>query len=76
MIDRLLSIMSDVFKMSIKEIPSDVKPGMIAQWDSLRHLLLIVRLEEEFKIRFTDTELVNLKDFKSILEIINSKLSK
>ena len=76
MIDRLLSIMADVFKMSVKEIPSDVKPGMIGQWDSLRHLLLIVRLEEEFKIRFSDTELVNLKDFKSILEIINSKLSK
>jgi acyl carrier protein len=72
--NRVIMIMADVFKISVNEIPSEIKPGMIEQWDSLRHLLLIVKLEEEFKIRFTDTELIGLKDLDSIIETVTNKL--
>jgi acyl carrier protein len=72
--NQVLKIMADVFKIDVNEIPNEIKPGMIEQWDSLRHLLLIVKLEEEFKIRFTDNELIGLKDLDSIIETVTYKL--
>lgn len=72
--NQVLKIMADVFKIDVNEIPNEIKPGMIEQWDSLRHLLLIVKLEEEFKIRFTDNELIGLKDLDSITETVTYKL--
>ncbi len=74
--NKVLKIMADVFKININEIPDNVKPGMIEQWDSLRHLLLIVKIEEEFNFRFTDNELIELKDLISIINTINFKLNK
>jgi acyl carrier protein len=74
--NQVLKIMADVFKINIIEIPDNVKPGMIEQWDSLRHLLLIVKIEEEFNFRFTDNELIELKDLNSIISTINFKLNK
>ena len=74
--NQVLKIMADVFKININEIPDNVKPGMIEQWDSLRHLLLIVKIEEEFNFRFTDNELIELKDLNSIINTINFKLNK
>ena len=72
--NQVLKIMADVFKIDVNEIPNEIKPGMIEQWDSLRHLLLIVKLEEEFQIRFTDNELIGLKDLDSIIETVTYKL--
>lgn len=72
--NQVLKIMADVFKVDVIEISSEIKPGMIEQWDSLRHLLLIVKLEEEFKIRFTDNELIGLKDLDSIIVTVTNKL--
>jgi acyl carrier protein len=74
--NQVLKIMADVFKINVTEIPDNVKPGMIEQWDSLRHLLLIVKIEEEFNFRFTDNELIELKDLNSIIGTINFKLNK
>ena len=42
-------------------------------WDSLSHLMLIVKLEEKFQIKFKDDELVSLVDFKSICQIVSKK---
>lgn len=74
--NHVLKIMAEVFKININEVPDNVKPGMIEQWDSLRHLLLIVKIEEEFNFRFTDNELIELKDLNSIINTINFKLNK
>lgn len=74
--NQVIKIMADVFKVSVNDIPSEIKPGMIEQWDSLRHLLLIVKLEEEFKIRFSDNELIELKDLDTIIETVKNKLDK
>ena len=72
--NQVLKIMADVFKIDINEMLGEIKPGIIEQWDSMRHLLLIVKLEEEFLIRFTDNELIGLKDLDSIIETVTNKL--
>ena len=46
----------------------------IVKWDSLKHMDLMMTLEEEFEIQFTDEEIVELSDVKSILEAIKEHI--
>lgn len=73
--DRIKSVMSVVFEIDAKSIQDDAVPGGIEQWDSIRHMNLIVALEEEFDIRFTDDEITDLLSYKLIESIVSQKLS-
>jgi acyl carrier protein len=61
--DRVRKVMAKVFGVAVEKIGKDASPQTIEQWDSLRHMNLVVALEEEFCVRFTDQqidELLNL----------------
>ena len=45
-------------------------------WDSLRHLNLMLELEEEFNIEFEPEEIAEMKSFDKIYEIIERKIQK
>jgi acyl carrier protein len=72
--DRIKSVMAVVFEMDANAIQDDAVPGGIEQWDSIRHMNLIVALEEEFEIRFTDDEITDLLSFKLIESIVSQKV--
>ena len=68
--------MRSVFGMDDNdEISSESSPQTISNWDSLRHIQLVVSLEEEFDLTFTDGEITDLISFKSISNTITKKLS-
>ena len=68
--------MAVVFDMEIADIPDNAAPGVIEKWDSLKHMTLIVALEEEFGIRFTDDEMADLLNLDLVHKIIASKLER
>jgi len=73
---RIKSVMRSVFGMDDNdEILSESSPQTISNWDSLRHIQLVVSLEEEFGLTFTDGEITDLISFKSISNTITKKLS-
>lgn len=72
--DKIRKIMAVVFEVEVDQILENAEPGLIANWDSLRHMNLIVALEEEFEIQFTDDEMTDLLNFKLISSIISDKL--
>ena len=51
---KILSVMADVFGLDIGDIPDDAAPGVVEVWDSLKHMTLVLALEDEFNIRFPD----------------------
>ena len=62
--------MSAVFEISVEQITEDSSPDTIESWDSLKHMNMVVALEEEFNVQFTDdniTELINMKLIKVVL---------
>jgi acyl carrier protein len=62
--------MSAVFEISTGEINDESSPDTIESWDSLKHMKMVVALEEEFKVKFTDdniTELINMKLIRVVL---------
>jgi acyl carrier protein len=71
---RVLNAMAVVFEMDAADIPLNAAPGVLEKWDSLKHMNLVLALEEEFEVRFTDDELVDLLNLKLIVDIVSEKL--
>ena len=72
--ERIRTIMSTVFGLPIESINDESSPDSIESWDSLKHINLVVALEEEFEINFTDNEILEIINFKLIKKIVESLL--
>lgn len=67
-------IMARVFRLKEDEINENTSTENVDAWDSLGHLNLISSLEDELRIRFTTDEIIGMKSYQSILQVINSKI--
>jgi acyl carrier protein len=70
---RIKKVMSDVFNIGVDSINNDSSPDNIENWDSLKHMNLIVALEEEFEVEFDDEEIVDSMNYALILNIVSNK---
>ena len=70
----LFEVMADVFQVDVSEISEASAPGIVKEWDSLKHMLLLVALEEEFEIHFTDDEMIKCTSGATILAVLIDKL--
>ena len=68
--DRIKNVMSAVFEVSPDQINYESSPDTIETWDSLKHMNLIIALEEEFKIQFTDEDTLLMLNYELIRTII------
>ena len=67
---RLNNIMAKVFNVPVDAIKSDSTPYTIVNWDSLTHVDLVLALQKEFEIRFSDDEIPTLVNYDIILNTI------
>lgn len=74
--ERIKEVMSAVFGIKCEEISNDASTETIENWDSLNHMNLIVALEEEFGIRFSDDEIIKLINLEALENRIQDFLSK
>jgi acyl carrier protein len=66
MTDRITNVMAAVFGVDPASIREDASAGTIEQWDSLRHMSLVLALEEEFDVRFPEDQIDQLISFRLI----------
>ena len=71
--DRIKNIMSAVFEIPEEQIKDNSSPDTIESWDSLKHMNLIIALEEEFEVEFTDNEIFEMMNYPLIKSIITGK---
>jgi|TARA_B110000008_G_C16858362_1_gene519646 acyl carrier protein len=71
--DRIKQVLSDVLNIDIKYINNKTSTKNNESWDSLKHMNLIIALEEEFNIELTDEEILLGMDYESIVGILNDK---
>ena len=62
----LKNVMSAVFGISVDDINNNSSSITVKNWDSLKHMNLIIALEEEFEIEFSDDEIMEMKGYASI----------
>ena len=66
----LLQVISDVFSLDGEELRDDMGPDDIVLWDSLGHLALVTRLEEEYSVRLAMDDVLALKTIGQIRDVL------
>ena len=67
----------EIFKTlfgTIPELNDDTSSKHITSWDSLRHVMLITEVENQFEIKFELDEMLSMSTFGEIREKIESKI--
>ena len=70
---RIKAVMAAVFEVPVDEITDESSPDNIESWDSLKHMNLVLALEEEFNIGFEDDEIVEMMNYALIRLILSKK---
>ena len=71
---KIIDILSIVFNINVKKITKKTNKTNIANWDSLRHMTLIITLEDEFNIKFDEQDISKINNIDSIKKIISKYL--
>ncbi|MBA3660207.1 MAG: acyl carrier protein [Gammaproteobacteria bacterium] len=72
---RVKKILSQLFNVSENEINDETSSDTVSKWDSLTHMNLIVALEDEFKISFTDEQMIEMLNYPLILLTVKEALT-
>lgn len=75
LVDRIARLVADIFEVPLASVTPDSSPDSIETWDSLRHLNLVLALEQEFAIQFTPEEIEQLISVWLIGNLVEEKLS-
>lgn len=70
---QLTILMSELFRMQESEITDTLTMKDTEIWDSLKHMELIVSIEEEFNVQLTADEIVNMLNVKEIKQILEKR---
>ena len=71
---QLKKILAIALQKDISEIHTEVISTDVQEWDSLQQMNIIVALEEEFSIRFNETESILLNSYSSLLEAVRGRV--
>ena len=66
MSEKLKEIMSKVLDLPASEITNQSSPDTVDGWDSIKSINLVVALEEEFEIEFSDEQLDSMLNYELI----------
>jgi acyl carrier protein len=67
---RLVAVFSEVMRVPTSRVHADLVPEQVPQWDSVRHMALILAIEEEFDIQFDVDDIMEFVSFASILKVV------
>lgn len=71
--EQVKKIMAQVFNVPEQDITDDASLDTIESWDSLRHVNMVLALEQAFGISFMADEIVNMLNYKLILLVLKEK---
>ena len=67
--DRIIEIIGLILQVSPEVLSAQSGPASISSWDSVRHIELLLALEQEFAVRFPD---MSISDQTSVGQIVES----
>ncbi len=68
--ERIRDIIADVIGATPEEIPLDAQQEAVAGWNSIRHMSLVIALEKEFQVRFSDLHIAEMMSIALIEDTI------
>ena len=66
---KIIEIISRILEVDVDEIELDTAIGDLPEWDSIHHLQIIVELEKEFAVKYSQNELAELEDVSDLIAL-------
>ena len=73
--ERVFRIVSQIMDVPIEQINDGSSPDDIEAWDSLKHMNLILALEQEFGVHFTDEQIVEMLNVALIINVLEESIA-
>jgi acyl carrier protein len=71
--DRMFGIIRSVLATETLALSSESAARDIAEWDSLRHVKIILKVEEQFAIELSSREIDGLRNVGDFIALIGTK---
>jgi acyl carrier protein len=67
---KLKQVLADVFGVDVNTIDETASVDTIKEWDSLKHLNLVLALEEQFNVSLTEEQTVQILSYPLIKVVL------
>jgi acyl carrier protein len=69
----LFDILKDIFHIKAEEFKDEQSILALEEFDSMNHMLLVTKLEEEFNVELTGDEIIGIRTIRDIKQILAQK---
>jgi acyl carrier protein len=66
--EKIIDIISDVLKIKKSNISLKTTMNKVEHWDSLKQMQIIIAIEDEFNIKFSEDNLSEANSVKKLIE--------
>lgn len=73
--ERLKGVLAAMLDLNADAIDARTSTDTVPQWDSVRHMNLVIALEEAFDITIPDDEVVTLTSYEIIKTTVEEQLA-
>ena len=74
-LDKLSNILRVLFNLPDLELNDNLTAKDVPGWDSFNHVNLIINIEEEFNVRFSNDEVGGMQNVGNLKSLLASKIS-
>lgn len=67
---KLEKILEEILNLKPEDAKDELELADIEAWDSMTHMLLITRIEDDYELEFTQDDIVNMQSVGQIREIL------
>ncbi len=71
--EKVFKIIGQVLNVPSGEIRESSSPETLKRWDSFQHMNIVLALEEEFQVKFTEEEIFQMENVRMILAALRNK---
>lgn len=71
----LKQVLAEIFELDPSTIDGTTSIENVERWDSLQHISMIVSVEQEFGVRFSEEEMAELVSYERLRSALAGKLS-
>jgi acyl carrier protein len=72
--DTLKDVMATVLEIAADSINDDTSMDTVEAWDSIKHMNLVLAIEEEFGVSIPDEDAANITSYPLIRLVLNEQL--
>ena len=72
--DTLKDVMATVLEIAAGSINDDTSMDTVEAWDSIKHMNLVLAIEEEFGVSIPDEDAANITSYPLIRLVLNEQL--